>query len=165
MLSISRTASLFVFLALALATGACDELRSAFAPAEEDDSSSAGSGNRNPGGGAPPTYVGLYQGEVRRLLSGVSGWRTSRNAATDGGVPPNVSIGAACIRDTYVAAAVQYAWAAESYYRLNHSSAGSMAAQMHSNLLSANGLCSSATGAAINNCRTLSLWGCPPPSV
>lgn len=139
---------------------ACSALEDLYGPVDDEEGS-----DRNAGGGPPSVYQGSYEGEVRHLLNRVNGWRTSSNAQTDGGVPPNVSIGAACIRDTYVAAAVQYAWAAESYYRLRLAQAASMAEEVHNNLLYANSLCSSASGGGLNNCRTLSLWGCPPPNV
>jgi hypothetical protein len=159
-----RQARLHTALAVLLSgvvAAACPELTS---PTEDEGGGSGGGGgSRNAGGGAPAIYAGTYQNEVRHLLNRVSGWRTSTNAQTDGGVPPNVSIGAGCIRDTYVAAAVNYAWAAESYYRLNSANASPMAANMRSQLNSGNSLCSNASSGGLNNCRTLSIWGCPAP--
>src|SRR4051812_21697957 len=133
----------------------CAELTGTTDEGDGDDGSSGGA--RNAGGGAPAVYAGTYQNEVRHLLGRVSGWRTSSNAQTDGGVPPNVSIGSGCIRDTYVAAAVNYAWAAESYYRLNSSNAASMAANMRSQLNNANQLCSNASSGGVKN-----LWALRP---
>lgn len=147
-----------LILLFTLASGAgCEELESTFGPAEEEEE------DLNAGGGPPAVYQGVYQAEVRYLLGHVGGWRTSRNAQTDPGIPPNVSIGAACIRDAYVSAAVQYAWAAESYYRLRNANATSMAENVSTNLRNANQLCSNAPSGGLNNCRTLTVWGCPPP--
>lgn len=114
-----------------------------------------------PGGGPPAEYQGAHRREVRYLLDRVSGWRTPRDASTDGGVPPAVPI--ACVRDAYVAAAVQHAWAAESYYRLRHPEAGTMAAAVREDLDQADELCSATGRGGVEGCATLRLWGCPPP--
>lgn len=114
--------------------------------------------DQEPGGGAPASYQGAHRREVRHLLDRVAGWRTPRDAGTDGGVPPPVPI--ACVRDAYVAAAVQHAWAAESYFRLRHPSAAAMAAAARGDLDRADELCGWG-GAA--GCATLRLWGCPAP--
>ena len=115
-----------------------------------------------PGGGAPPAYQGAHRREVRHLLYRAAGWRTSRDASTDGGVPPAVPI--ACVRDAYVAAAVQHAWAAESYYRLRHPEAGAMAAEVRDDLDRADELCAVTGPGGVEGCATLRLWGCPAPS-
>ncbi len=117
------------------------------------------------GGGSPAVYAGPYEGDVRYLLDHAAGWRTSRDAAVDGGEPPQVAIANTCPRDAYVAAAAHYAWAAESYYRLDNAHASSMAREVHGNLEQANDLCAASTGVSIVRCRTTSIWGCPPPGI
>ena len=114
-----------------------------------------------PGGGPPAEYQGAHRREVRHLLDRVAGWRTPRDASTDGGVPPAVPI--ACIRDAYVAAAVQHAWAAESYYRLRHPEAGTMADAVRDDLDQADELCTVTGRGGAEGCATLRLWACPAP--
>lgn len=113
------------------------------------------------GGGPPAAYRGAHLREVRWLLDHAAGWRTSRDARTDGGVPPPVPI--ACVRDAYVAAAVQHAWAAESYYRLRHPGAAAMAAAARADLDNADELCAATRRGGTAQCETLDLWGCPAP--
>ena len=113
-----------------------------------------------PGGGAPAAYQGTHRREVRHLLERARGWRTPRNTRTDGGVPPPVPIG--CVRDAYVAAAVQHAWAAESYYRLRHPSAARMAEAARDDLDRADELCAGSTPDA-GDCETVHIWPCPAP--
>jgi len=75
-------------------------------------------------------------------------------------VPPNVPVGTSCIRDTYVAAAVNYAWAAEAYYRLGkYDQAAAAAVQMNENLQYARALCGG-TGVGGGDCRTFSIFPC-----
>jgi len=112
-----------------------------------------------PGGGAPAAYQGEHRREIRLLLERARGWRTSRDARTDAGVPPPVPI--ACMRDAYVAAAVQHAWAAESYYRLRHPRAEAMAAAVRDDLDRADELCAVTGRGGEKGCATLRLWGCP----
>ncbi len=114
----------------------------------------------SPGGGAPAAYRGEHRREIRLLLERAGGWRTSRDIRTDGGVPPPVRIG--CLRDAYVAAAVQYAWAAESYYRLRDPSSARMAASARDDLDRADELCAG-SGPDGRICETLQIWGCPAP--
>ena len=113
-----------------------------------------------PGGGAPAAYQGAHRREIRLLLERAGGRRTSRDTRTDGGTPPPVRIG--CLRDAYVAAAVQYAWAAESYYRLRDPSAARMAASARDDLDRADELCAG-SGPDGRICETLRIWGCPAP--
>lgn len=117
----------------------------------------------HPGGGPPAAYRGSHHREVRHLLEHAPGWRTSADARTDGGRPPAVLIGRGCLRDGYVASAVQYAWAAESYYRLRHPRAAGMAAAAHAELDRANRLCRRAAREEAGRCETLDIWGCPAP--
>lgn len=122
---------------------------------------SGGGSNSNPGGGAPSAYQGSNASIVRDLLSKVSGWRTPSCANCNDGIPPTVNIGTNCIRDTYVAAAVNYAWAAESYYRLGDTSkAAAMINLMNQSLQYARNLCSSAPGVGGGNCLTFSIYPC-----
>jgi hypothetical protein len=113
-----------------------------------------------PGGGAPAEYQGTHRREVHHLLERARGWRTSRDTRTDGGVPPPVSIG--CVRDAYVAAAVQHAWAAESYFRLRHPSAARMAEAARDDLDRADELCAG-SGPDPAECETVHIWPCPAP--
>ncbi|HEX2190929.1 MAG TPA: hypothetical protein VHG51_18620, partial [Longimicrobiaceae bacterium] len=101
--------------------------------------------------------------EVRHLLARAPGWRTPADGRTDGGRPPTVPIARGCLRDGYVASAVQHAWAAESYYRLRHPSAARMAAAAHDDLDRANRLCPRAAPGDSPRCETLGIWGCPAP--
>ncbi len=119
--------------------------------------------HRKPGGGTPAVYRGSHRREIRYLLDHAAAWRTSRDTRTDGGVPPSVPIGRGCIRDTYVAAAVQHAWAAESYYRLRHPGAARMAVAVRGELDRADALCAGAEREGPDRCETLDLWGCPAP--
>jgi hypothetical protein len=113
-----------------------------------------------PGGGAPAAYQGTHRREVRHLLERAGGWRTPRNTRTDGGVPPPVAIG--CVRDAYVAAAVQHAWAAESYYRLRHPSAAHMAEAARGDLDRADEICAGPEPDG-PECATVHIWPCPAP--
>jgi hypothetical protein len=117
-----------------------------------------------PGGGPPPTYRGLHQAEVARLLARVQGWRTAHDAGGDAGLPPRVRTGPACARDLYVAAAVQYAWAAESDYRLGNRRAARMADDAAGALKHAAAFCVSAPAGTATGCLTAGLWSCPAAS-
>lgn len=106
------------------------------------------------------TYTGPYASEVQTLLGRVSGWTLTSCATCSDGVPPQVAVGD-CQRDHYVAAAVQYAWAAASYANVgNPGQAEAMAREMHALLQQATALCSDAPSTGGSYCRTLSIWPC-----
>src|SRR5215470_3720485 len=62
------------------------------------------------------TYSGSNSEWVRRLLTRVSDWRCPSDSGSDSGQPPDVGE-TDCMRDSYVKAAVLFAWAAECYNR------------------------------------------------
>lgn len=125
----------------------------------QDISNSNGGGGS--GGGGTVRYTGSYDQNVRSLLSKVSGWQTPSSLNASDAVAPNVPVGTNCIRDTYVAAAVNFAWAAESYYRLGETArAAEMAANMQTQLNNARSLCSNAPGIGGGDCRTFSIYPC-----
>ncbi len=106
------------------------------------------------GGGNSPgfQYTGTNAAWVVRLLQRV-GWT--------GGDSPRIS--GDCIRDQYVAAAVAYAWAAESYARANNSTnATNMANNMMGELRKAQMLCSDSTPVipGAGTCSTLNIFQC-----
>lgn len=136
-------------------TGGCRDLARGAGRAEVAVS------RRDPGGGPPSVYRGPHAADVRHLLGRAGAWRTSRDGRTDAGTPPAAPIGAGCIRDTYVAAAVQHAWAAESYYRLGDSAAAEMAGAARADLDRAERLCPGAAGEGPGRCESLALWACP----
>ena len=109
------------------------------------------------------TYNGRHSDWVRKLLTRVGSWRCPSNAS-DSGAPPSVKA-EECTRDTYVAAAVLYAWAAECYARQEEDSkAGDAADQMYENLKNAKSLCSDAPSIGpARDCDTLQIFGCDEP--
>jgi hypothetical protein len=120
---------------------------------------SAGQGN-GPGGGAPAVYQGNSAATVRDLLSKVQGWRTASCANCNDGIPPKVNINPNCQRDTHVASAVQFAWAAESSYRLgNTAQAATLVSKMNESLQAARALCGPST-INLGSCLTLSIFPC-----
>lgn len=120
-----------------------------------------GGGNIQAGGGGPSMFKGPNADYVHLLLSKVPGWKTSSCANCNDGVLPDVKINSNCQRDLYVAAAVSYAWAAESYYRMGDAAqASSMAAKMMENLQYAKNLCSSDPIIIAGLCFTLNIFPC-----
>ncbi|HEV8587994.1 MAG TPA: hypothetical protein VGQ72_03905 [Pyrinomonadaceae bacterium] len=109
------------------------------------------------------TYNGRHSDWVRKLLTRVGSWRCPSNAS-DSGAPPSVKA-EECTRDTYVAAAVLYAWAAECYARQEEDSkAGDAADQMYENLKNAKSMCSDAPSIGpARDCDTLRIFGCDEP--
>jgi hypothetical protein len=111
-------------------------------------------------GGGTVSYNGNSASVVKQLLEKVNGWKTPSCTTCSDGVPPKVNINSNCQRDSYVAAAVNYAWAIESYYRLGQTSnVPSLVTNMNQNLQYARNLCGSST---INygSCYTLNIYGC-----
>jgi hypothetical protein len=145
----------------ALVATACEPLYELTEPGTSAEGGSSTSGSAKPGGGPPAVYTGNYASTVKSMLGGVTGWKTSTNPATDPGVPPNVKVGT-CTRDLYVAAAVNYAWAAESYFRLGDLTQSSkMAGFMNGELSKATSLCSGNPTAVNIGCLTMPIWKCP----
>jgi hypothetical protein len=107
-------------------------------------------------------YSDVYASEVHMLLGRVTGW----NADT----PPKCDVGdcfgIACQRDTYVCAAVLYAWAAEQYSQRGNpgdkEKAVEAAQTMHQQLMNAKNLCSTSPNASncSNSCKTFSIYPC-----
>jgi len=106
------------------------------------------------------TYKGSNSDWVGKLLTRVSGWKCPAHGA-DKGSPPQVKADA-CMRDTYVAAAVVYAWAAECYARQEEDSkATAMADEMRKQLKEAQALCSDkAPIGGGRACGTLKIYPC-----
>lgn len=105
-------------------------------------------------------YSGPHKEDVGKLLSAVKGWRTNSSLTTNDGIPPEVPV--SCIRDTYVAAAVSYAWAAEAYYRLGYTDkAEEMAGLMDENLYTVKQLCSNGPVVGGGSCDTEEIYPCP----
>ena len=106
------------------------------------------------------TYNGRHSDWVRKLLTRVGSWRCPSNAS-DSGAPPSVKA-EECTRDTYVAAAVLYAWAAECYARQEEDSkAGDAADQMYEQLKNAKSMCSDAPSIGPSrDCDTIKIFGC-----
>jgi hypothetical protein len=127
-------------------------------------SNSGGVGTGTGSSSTSTSYSGSYASDVSLLLSRVSGWKTNSCLTCNDGIPPTVKIGTNCVRDTYVAAAVNYAWAAESYARLGKSTdASSMAVRMNTELQRARALCSNGPvfgGSSGITCQTLSIYSC-----
>lgn len=152
---------------VAVGAAACGEaLTETFgpdAPGIASGSDGEGAGNTGAGGGPPARYQGQYQAEVHYLL-GKFTWSTPRDAQDEAFSPPDVPVEPSCMRDLYVSAAVNYAWAAEATYRLRSmNDVAKSIAGMRQNLDAANALCSSAPNFGPSPCSTLSVWGCPPP--
>lgn len=123
------------------------------------------------GGGVPALYRGPYQEEVRSLLDAAPGWRTPADLEGDPGRSPIPPTGLGCLHDTYQAAALQLAWAAESYYRLRHDAARSMATAMHAQLRHADTSCDPSPGSPVEriarSCSRTDPGDCnagPPPA-
>ena len=130
---------------------------------EVDGNGNAGGGGAGarPGGGAPSAYKGNGAAMVNQLLSKVSGWRTASCANCNDGIPPSVRVSGLCQRDAYVSAAVGYAWAAESYYRLGDMAKASSAVNlMLQNLQLAKNLCGPSTINAGGSCITTYIFPC-----
>jgi hypothetical protein len=99
------------------------------------------------------SYSGPHADWVSKLLSRSGSWSCPSKA-------PKVKADA-CARDTSVAAAVMYAWAAECYaQRGEKSRAAAHAEQMYENLQSANSLCSNAPSVGGGSCDTERIFDC-----
>ncbi len=130
----------------------------------EDDTNHIKNGTNQKYDDSYISYKGSYQTQVSLLLTKVKGWSTPTCLTCNGSAKlPEVSIGTNCIRDTYVSAAIQYAWAAESYYRLNEISKATTAANtMMEQLNVAKSLCSSGgIGIGGSTCKTFTIYPCP----
>lgn len=120
-----------------------------------------GGGNSRPGGGAPSAYRGPSANYVNQLLSRVTGWKTASCLTCNDGVPPMVNYNANCQRDLYVQAAVGYAWAAESYYRLGETGKAASAIDlMMQSLQLAKSLCGPSTVNGGGSCLTEDIFPC-----
>ncbi|REA63799.1 hypothetical protein DSL64_05080 [Dyadobacter luteus] len=112
------------------------------------------------GAGSTTSYNGNSAAVVKQLLGQVKGWKTPSCTTCSDGMPPKVNINSNCQRDSYVASAVNYAWAIESYYRLGEtSSIASLVTNMNQSLQYARNLCGSSTVSS-GSCYTLSIYGC-----
>lgn len=112
------------------------------------------------------TYSGASSRYVQYLLSHVPDWKVPTCATCTDGVTPTVRINKNSQRDTYVAAAVTYAWGAEAYSRLGETEkAEESAGQVKTLLDQADALCSEAPAAdgGGSGLQTLRIWPCPAP--
>lgn len=100
------------------------------------------------------TYSGPYADWVHRLLGRVGSWSCPT-------APPSIRA-QACVRDGQVAAAVNYAWAAECYAEAGRDrDAQKSANSMMDMLKAAQSLCSNVpTTAGASGCDTLSIFPC-----
>lgn len=111
-------------------------------------------------------YIGLYRYEISRLLTNSPvKWTTNSCLQCNDGVPPALPYASSlCTRDFYIAAALQYAWAAEGYARLSEwDKATDMATYVNKELMDADSYCSNSP--VIENpgldCKSLAyLWPC-----
>jgi hypothetical protein len=105
-------------------------------------------------------YNGKHSDWVRKLLTRVGGWECPSNDG-ESGTPPKVKA-KTCNRDHAVAAAVQYAWAAECYARNEEDSkAQSAAEKMYKELELAQAYCSDTPSfAGAGECDTMRIFGC-----
>jgi hypothetical protein len=111
-------------------------------------------------------YAGPHHAEVRYLLSRVQGWSVPSCAACSDGATPELDIEQSCSRDASVAAAVMYAWAAESYAAVGQAAnARQHALTMRETLNQVDGLCSPGTPTFGGGepCATDRVWPCPSP--
>lgn len=126
-----------------------------------EQGSSGGGGGNGAGGGAPSRYRGAGAATVNQLLSAVPGWRTPSCATCNDGILPQTAINTNCMRDIYVSAAVDLAWAVESYYRLGDiAKAEEMKEKMFESLQNARNLCGGAPVFGGGSCLTLSIFPC-----
>jgi hypothetical protein len=108
-------------------------------------------------------YSGIYKDEVYKLLSRSKPWRTpSCKTGESDGATPSIHSDGTCIRDTYVDAAIQFAWAAESYWRAGSTTKAEESATYARNQLNvANSLCSDVPVPDPGiHCNTLEIWPC-----
>lgn len=110
--------------------------------------------------------------QVDHILRNATAGGTSTNSPSDilskvgpwscPNTPPQVKLGE-CIRDTHVAAAAMYAWAAECYTQQGETvKAESSISQMNKELSTAHSYCSSAPSVAgAKQCATLNIYPCP----
>ncbi len=113
--------------------------------------------------GSKILYNGVYKSEIYTLLNGSKPWRTPicSNDIKDLGKTP-AFFAHDCIRDDYVNAAIQFAWAAESQWRFNSSvKAEGFAKQAIEQLNNADALCSTKPVVCSNcECSTSKIWPC-----
>lgn len=104
-------------------------------------------------------YNGKHKEWVATLLTRVPEWKTP--GADGSGAKPPVVKAKACIRDTYVAAAVAYAWAAEAYARQEEDNKAAVAAdKMYHELEKAEELCSDVPVLPGGKCDTEHIYRC-----
>ncbi len=111
--------------------------------------------------GEEQTYVLPYDKEANYLLSRVGSWSLPSCRYCSDGRPPQVAVGNGCMRDTYVAAAALYAWAAASYAKTGLPDEATYARQtMMGELQKADQLCSNSPSFGGSSCKTLTIWPC-----
>lgn len=119
----------------------------------ENELNGGGSG----GGGNNSTYKynGIHAEKVQMLLSRITGW----NETT---APPCINmIRPGCQRDSYVCAAISYAWAAEMHARQgDFNTATYEAREMMNNLSMADQLCGGSPPPSGGVCGTWSIYPC-----
>jgi hypothetical protein len=105
-------------------------------------------------------YKGPNSDLIALLLTKVKGWRTPKSLTINDGIPPKIN--QECVRDNYVAAALNFAWAAESYFRLNSDKSAQMALKAAEQIQRALALCSDKPTVGTDNskCVTEDIISC-----
>jgi hypothetical protein len=115
------------------------------------------------GSAASSTYSGPHSEWVGRLLDRAPDWRCPSSPSASDAQPPQVKA-TSCTRDTYVAAAVLQAWAAECYARFEQDARAARAAKdMIGELDNAQNLCDSSGRPTIGgggSCDTDRIYRC-----
>lgn len=110
-------------------------------------------------------YAGPDHQVVRQLLTRVDGWSVPACDSCAGMDTPRVRVEPRCDRDGSVAAAVQYAWAAEAYAAVGRDDRALAAAEkMRRQLDNARSACIIASGRNATppgSCATVAIWPCP----
>ena len=98
-------------------------------------------------------YNGPHADAARFLLQHVGGWQIYSDASRD--VPPPTPASLSCMRDSYIYAAAQSAWAANAHVAVNMASAAASNIQgMMQALGQALSLCSNAASLGTMQCQT-----------
>lgn len=106
-------------------------------------------------------YKGKNETIIRKLLSTVKGWRTNSGLQVQDGIPPEVPIDKNCQKDQYIYSAILYAWAAESYYRLNEiNKAEEVSDKIPALINLLKQICSSNPNSRNMDCKTASIFPC-----
>ncbi|MBX2920960.1 MAG: ankyrin repeat domain-containing protein [Chitinophagaceae bacterium] len=107
------------------------------------------------------SYKGKNEDVIRKLLSSVKGWRTNSGLQIQDGIPPEVPINNNCQRDQYVYSAILYAWAAESYYRINEIEKAEKVSDKIPSLINlVTQLCGGNPNYVDGNCNTVMIFPC-----